>query len=758
MERFLERWGRVVARWPLVIVLAWVALVFVAFRFGPSLSAVADSQKIASLPSDAPSVRAGQLYTTKFVAGQRSAHTEEDVLVLTDPQGISDADVALAQQIAAWLMDPATRPAHLLSVVAPGPQVPAAAFESADHQALRLPLTWDTNDDNQLQNSVDKVDAYLAQLAKPAGVSVGLLGGAAVTHDFFANLFSSIGPGVLISLLIILVVLGFVYRSPLAVLIPLVVIGLAFALSISVIALLGQYLGLPVATFSLEYVGFVLLGAGTNYGVFLLSRYREEIQRVPGSDKAARRAALARAVGRVGEAISSSAVTVVAATGVMGLAKLDLLRVTGPAVAVAVLCLLLAGLTLLPALLALCGRALFWPATPTPGALVASAAPEHGLWASAGRLVTKRPWAVALVAVILLAPLAISALTAQLSYDDLHGLPATAPALQAYNSYTQHFNDVSQVQLYLSLPGHDLTGQTDAATLAKVADALTRVAHVTTVLAPSMPNGQPLPAGTTLTPAQRAAFFATDGSAVQFTLALDVTSSSPDAVATVGSIYDAAHQALQGTDLAAAEVLAGGQSSFTYDESHQLGVDFRLVVALACLAIYLILALLVRSLTAPIYLIATIALSAGTAIGLTNLIYHNILGKPFSYLVPLFAFIFLVALGEDFNILTMARMREEVGQLGQRKGIAAAVALTGGVVSSCGLVMAASFSRSFFSPLLELAEIGTAIFIGVLIDTFVVRPLLVPAIATLLGRWNWVWFWRAQPAQPEQAAVLETSK
>jgi uncharacterized membrane protein YdfJ with MMPL/SSD domain len=721
--------------------------VVAAVHFAPSLSAVADQQNLSSLPASAPSMLAKQLYTTKFVAGQRSANTEQDVLVLADPHGISDADVALAQQIAAWLTNPATRPARVQSVTAPGPQVPVAALESPDHQALRMPLVWDTDDDNALQDAVGKVDAYLAQLAKPAGVTVGLVGGAPITHDFYANLFSSLGPGLLITLLIILAVLTFVYRSPLAVLVPLITIGMAFALAINVIAWLGASVTLAVSTFSLEYVAFVLLGAGTNYGVFLLSRYREEMQRSTSNDKVARRVALARAVGRVGEAISSSAVTVVAATGVMGLAQLALLKVTGPAVAVAVLCLLLAGLTLLPALMALCGRAFFWPASPKPGVLTAIAAPERGLWVSAGRLLTRRPWLVALVSVVVLAPLALSALTIQVSYDDLHSLPESAPALQTFDVYTQHFNDVTHVQFFLSLPGHDLRDPAYAGTLAKVASALVGVQHITSVQAPSMPNGQRLPAGSTLTPTQMAQFFATDGSAVQFTLALDVAVGSPDAAHAVGSAYATAHQTLQGTRLSGADVLAGGPSAFTYDEANQLSADFELIVALACLAIYLILALLLRSLTAPLYLIATIALSAGTAIGLTNLLYHDILGKPLFYLVPIFAFIFLVALGEDFNILTMARIREEVGQLGQRKGIAAAVALTGGVVSSCGLVVAASFSRSFFSPLLELAESGSAIFFGVLIDTFIVRPLLVPAIATLLGRWNWVWPWRMRQHQ-----------
>jgi putative drug exporter of the RND superfamily len=201
----------------------------------------------------------------------------------------------------------------------------------------------------------------------------------------------------------------------------------------------------------------------------------------------------------------------------------------------------------------------------------------------------------------------------------------------------------------------------------------------------------------------------------------------------------AASHAMHDTTLSSAEVLTGGQSAQVRDEANQFGADFRLVVTLVCLAIYLILALLVRSVTAPFYLLGTIALSALTAVGITNLLYNVILGQPLFSIVPIFAFVFLVSLGEDFNILTIARIREEVQRLGNRKGITAAIALTGGVVSSCGLVMAASFSRLVTFSVVEVAELGFTVVIGVLIDTFVVRPLLVPAIATMLGRWNWVW-------------------
>lgn len=760
MERLLERWGHIVARAPLLVVAAWIVLAIAALHFGPSLDSVAAKQNVQSLPSSAPSMRAAQLYTLKFAAGRQSQQQETDVLVLTDPQGISAADVALAGRIEAWLTDASTRPVHLLHVAGPNASAPAptSAFESADGKALRLLVTWDTTDSVTLQTSVSAVDAYLANLRAPQGGTLGLTGSAPIYRDLSSSVFSTsslgsgstAGPaavGSLVGLLIILIVLGLVYRSPLAVLVPLASIGLALALAIPTIAWFGQTFGVPVASFSLQYVAFVMLGAGTNYGVFMLSRYREELRRATRSGRASRHAALSLALGRVGEAILSSGSIVIAATAIMGLAQLELLRVTGPAVAVGVACLLLAGLTLLPALMTLCGPALFWPTRPRAGSLVGRESPSRGVWAALGRGVTRHPAQVAAATVVVLAPLAVSALAIMPSFDDLKTLPASAPSVQAFQAYQQHFPQTAQIELFVSDPGHDLRQPQYAGALAKLATALQGVPHVSQVVAPS-----------TATPASVGQAFATDGSAALVTLGLDVDPSSQAARDAVNAAYSVAEDTTHGTALGGSAILLGGQSAQVRDEANQLGSDFRLVLALVSLVILVILALLVRSLTAPFYLLATVALSTGTAIGLTNLVYHDLLGQPLFNIVPIFAFVFLVALGQDFNIFTMARMREEVARLGRRSGIAAAVALTGGVVSSCGLVMAASFSRLLSNAVLEVSELGFALVAGILIDTFVVRPLLVPAIAALLGWGNWVWpFGReAGPLLPEGRAPVES--
>jgi putative drug exporter of the RND superfamily len=339
--------------------------------------------------------------------------------------------------------------------------------------------------------------------------------------------------------------------------------------------------------------------------------------------------------------------------------------------------------------MALCGKALFWPAQPHPNTLTDTKATEKGFWARAWQLVTTYPRIVALVALVMLLPLAISTVMIEPSFDDLKSLPTSAPSVQAFNIYKAHFKDVAQVQVILNDPRHDLRQPQYTGAIAKDTTAIEQVQHVTSISSPSTAASQP---------SQQ--FFATDGSAVALRAPLDVDLSSQEARQAVDAITSAASNAMHGTTLSGAEVLTGGQSAQVRDKTNQFGADFRLVVILVCIAISIILALLVRSATAPFYLLGTIALSALTAVGITNLVYHVILGQPLFYIVPIIAFVFLVSLGEDFNILTIARIREEVQRLGNRKGIAAAIALTGGVVSSCGLAMAASFSRlATFSPL-----------------------------------------------------------
>jgi RND superfamily putative drug exporter len=394
-------------------------------------------------------------------------------------------------------------------------------------------------------------------------------------------------------------------------------------------------------------------------------------------------------------------------------------------------------LTLLPALIALCGRAFFWPRkiTPQPQAGVLPA--RRSFWLRVGQGVVRAPVVVVVVCLVVLLPAAISALTARPSFDTVASLPQEAPAVAGFNLYRAHFgNQLGQVSLYLSAPGQNLAGSDQAATIAQITQALQQVQQVSLVRSPSQPNG----AGNPASADAARAFFASDGSVVRFDVTISVDPTSAEAVQTVDHLESAARTALKTTGLHNAEVLEDGQAASTRDMIAQLGSDFTLVGLLVSLAIFVVLALLLRSLTAPLYLLASIALSTATAIGLTALIYHQAVDLPIFWTMPLFGFVFLVALGEDFNILMMSRVREETEQTGIKDGIARAIGSTGGVVSSCGLVVAATFFLLVRNPVLIAQQIGVVVIIGVLLDTFIVRPMLVPAIARLLGRWNWVWF------------------
>src|SRR5258708_23230690 len=382
-------------------------------------------------------------------------------------------------------------------------------------------------------------------------------------------------------------------------------------------------------------------------------------------------------------------------------------RLTVAAVAIGVCCLLLAGLTLLPALMSLCGRALFWPVKLRPRKHTGGVPATRSKWAYAGQLVTSHPPLVALITVVLLLPLAISAFGIAPSFDTLGILPTTTTSVRTFTAYRQHFNDIAQLQVILNAPGKDLRQLQYSSDIAHIAAALAKVPHVSRVVIPTTSASQPH------LPSQD---YATDGSAVAITLLLDVDATSQEARQSVDMLIATATQAKQGTSLSNAQVLLRGESAGVRDEEIQLGSDFLLIAILVISIIYVILALLVRSLIAPLYLLGTIALSAGTAIGLTNLVFYDILGKPLYYIIPVMAFVFLVALGEDFNILTISRIREEVNLLGERKGIATAVALTGGVVSSCGLVMAARLLRAAMGPVILPADVGLVIVAGVLID------------------------------------------
>ena len=560
----------------------------------------------------------------------------------------------------------------------------------------------------------------------PPGAAIEITGLGLVYQaedDALAGITSGgVTPTLLACVALLLVILGVVYRAPLAVLVPLVCIGICVYTSLGLVKYLSAHTDwVPHADITDEFISVVLFGAGTNYCIFLLSRYREGLRAglPPGE-------AIVLAVTRVGEAIASSAGTVIAAMALMGLTLSPMFRAIGPSVAVAVAVMLLGGLTLVPAVVRLCGRAFLWPSQPRPvasggayaGGAHAVGGRGQGFWDRIGVAIVAHPGSTFVATMVLLGGLSACAYALSPSYDDLRALPSDNPAVRTAEAIQAHFGTTSEpATLVIADPGADLGGSAGSAPIARLRATLAASAGVVGVGAPNV---------------------APDGHVVALPFTLGVETSSPAAHATIGRLQTALATTVAALGRPGLQALISSDSASTYDQSVQVGTDFRFIITWASLVILAILALLVRSLTAPLYLLLTVALSAASSIGLTVLVCHLIFGQEIYYTTPVFAFVFLVALGEDFNILLMSRIREEVGRHGIRQGVARAVGSTGGTLTSCGLIMAGTFGVLTTFRVTFLQQIGFAVGAGVLLDTFVVRSLLVPSIVCLLGRWNWV--------------------
>jgi uncharacterized membrane protein YdfJ with MMPL/SSD domain len=517
----------------------------------------------------------------------------------------------------------------------------------------------------------------------------------------------------------------------------------------------------------------LLFGAGTDYCLFVASRYREEL-----AHAADKHAAMRLAMRGVNEALVSSAGTVLIATLALLLASLRSNQALGPLLAIAIALMLLAALTLVPATLTVLGRASFWPFRPRLSD--ASAPEQRGIWARIATTVMRHPALTLAATVLLFGVLSLGALGIHPDYDSLQSLPSDRESVEGFELLREGFpaGELALTEAYVVLPAG--TSVFDPENLAMVDEVTLRLAEqeiVASVSSPSRPFGADAEFGpdavldaVALLPAEVRAAIDTGGgrpggtppdpgapgtqaaglysaavarvspdrevAVIQVTL--DVNPYSDEALAAVPGLRDAARDAAAEAGLAPEAVLVGGETAVSYDTRAAQTRDERVVLPAILLAIGLILGLLLRSVVAPVYLLLTIVLSYFAALGLTVFFFQTVLGQSgIGPGVPFLLFLFLVALGVDYNIFLMARVREETARHGLEQGTLRALARTGGVITSAGVILAGTFAALTTLPLRDLVQLGFAVAVGVLLDTFVVRSLMVPAIVLLLGRWNW---------------------
>ncbi|WP_326949902.1 MMPL family transporter [Amycolatopsis sp. NBC_01307] len=669
-------------RWliPALLVIGWLAIGGFGGPFAGKLSEVAKNDNAAFLPRSAEATE---------VSDEQKAFTPRQVLPATV---VAERTSGLTGEDRRFLADKARQLGTVPGVVGPlGQPQPAPR----DNQAVQLavPILADGN-------PADVVKEVRAQLAgAPDGLTVLVTGPAGQIADLVTAFGGIDGILLLVAGGVVALILIVVYRSPL---LPfLVLLSAVFALGLAslVVYLLAKNDILALNGQSQGILSILVFGAATDYALLTVARFREQLRDTPSRFDALRIAWRATL-----EPIAASAGTVVLGVLCLLFSDLNSNKGLGPVAAIGIGAALLASTTFLPAVLALCGRGAFWPFKPALG----SPHPETaGIWGRVAGLVGKRPRTVWVV----------TALVLGIGVAFLPQLKASGTA-QSDVFLTQVESGTGQDILGRHFPGGlgaPAITIADAGALPAVL-AASKVDGVAQSLPLPGPDGQPKVVG----------------GRVQILSVLNDPADSEAAVATVGRLRDAVHAVPR----AAAKV--GGPTAIQLDTQQTSVHDRELIIPIVLLVIFLVLALLLRSLLAPLLLIATVVLSFAATMGVSALVFNHIFGFPGADpVVPLFGFVFLVALGIDYNIFLMTRVREEALTRGTRAGTLRGLSLTGGVITSAGVVLAATFSALSVIPILFLAQIAFIVAFGVLLDTFLVRSLLVPALTVDVGRRIW---------------------
>ncbi|GGQ00182.1 putative membrane protein [Streptomyces virginiae] len=684
--RNAPRWARWIV--PLALLLVWLGIGGTLGPYAGKLREVATNDQAAFLPRSAESTKV--LEARKAFEGAQSV----PAIVVWTANGTR---VTAGQQEAA---------ARAVGGLAGRPGVtgpPSPAVVSADGLAVQavVPLAPDLGE--ELPAVLDEVRQAAQRVP---GTSVGIAGPAATQADL-SDAFAGID-GLLVGVALgaVLLILLLVYRS---VLLPLVIIisaVFALGLACAVVYALADRGAVRVDGQVQGILSILVIGASTDYALLVAARFREELA-VRGDRADAALAAVRRSAG----AVTASAATV--ALGLLALLASDLTnnRALGPVGAIGIVCAVLSSLTFLPAVLVLLGRTAYWPAVPGP----ADATGEgHGVWRRIAALIDRSPrrvWVSTSVLLVVLAGFSPALSSKGVPLDEI--FVNDAPSVGAQQTLARHFPGGS---------GNPAVVIADAGRAAEVRAAAERTEGVAAVVPVTAGGGRPGGPGAPLV---------VDGR-VRWDVTLEASADSDAAKRTVQRLRERVH-AVPGAD-----ALVGGYTAQQFDTQQTSARDRTVIVPIVLGIILLILVALLRSVLVPVLLVATVALNFLATLGVSALVFGHLLGfSGTDASVPLYGFVFLVALGVDYNIFLMSRVREETVRSGTREGVLRGLVTTGGVITSAGVVLAATFAALMVIPLAFLVQIAFIVAFGVLLDTLVVRSLLVPALIIDIGPRAW---------------------
>lgn len=770
----------------LLVVLAWLVVGAAVFVLSPPLGEVTTNNQDDFLPSNAEATAATKLVQERYP----STGGTPAILVFHRPDGLTEDDAAWIDRATAALKDD-SRPASVESVLAVdgSPQLDAT-LRAPDGKTV---MTFVTFGGSPAAPEFGEAVEWAGDAARDAvdgsGLTVAVTGPGGIIADA-VRVFAQIDfRSTLFTVLLVLILLLVIYRSPALALLPLVGVGWTLIVAQGLIATMAANAGLSINGQVTALLSVLMFGAGTNFTLFIVSRYREELLTTTS-----RWDAMRFSLARIGPSITSSAGTTLAAMLALVLASLGSFRALGPSLSIAIALMLLSGLTLIPALTVLLGPVAFWPRRAS-----GRGGGNSRVWSAVADAVVRRPTVTLMATMVVLIVMCLGAPTLKPNFSFLSGFPDGLSSKIGAGILDDSFGagELAPTNVFVTPPSGDV--YEDLIAIESISAAIAAVPGVEKVSGPSRPDGkapavpietlqaaigsipdaakEAISSGTFGSGAPAVAnsqggtqpdpkilgvyvagqrFIAPDGGVARLDVVMTDDPYGVPALDRISLIRQAGRQAAVNVGLSEGAVLVGGVTAIQADTREAVDRDIGIIGPIVIALIWVILLGLLRSLVAATYLLGSVLISFLATLGISVVIFQNLMGHPgVGYQNAVWMFIFLAAFGADYNILIMSRIKEEIGKRGTVEGVRFAVARTGGVITSSGIILAGTFSILGTLPLRDIMQLGFAVALGTIIDTFVVRALLVPSIVVVLKRWNW-WPSREPDAPNEREGAPQT--
>ena len=702
--------GLFVVRLRWFIVVFWAVVAVGVYVYLPPLDDASTSRVSDLVPDSAPAVRA-ESETAANLSGPVEAPA---VLVFSDSAGFGQRDLRGIENSLSYLngLDAPYRleRAVPLSIEGPVPS-PEGGPESGLRGRTTLPvlLFFERGiSPTGIGTGVGQVRDALDRL--PGGLEAEVTGPQPIQDDNEAAIVDNLWLVTLATAAVIYLIVALTYRSPLTPLVPLAGVGLSIFLTLRILARIATETGTELPSQVEPIITVLLFGVGTDYTLFLLSRTRQALAEGANRLEAAR-----LSVERVGGVLLSSAMVLISSFGLLVFSTLGIYQALGPGLGIALTMVFLVTLTLVPALLAIQGRLAFGPLRETQNVANATANP-----------LLRRPGLTAGILVAALILLATGAFGLRVGFDQVENLPDNALSVEGYDMLAGGFPQGVLAPVNVLVKGEDVAYQGEE--LRRLKSSLLGSGGFAAAIGEEDSNMLP-----------GVEFVAEDGSAVRFLLIFYGAPYSSEALDQAHRLQENMPEILSNSGLEDATATVGGQTAISAAARDTSNADLLRLAPLVFAVSFVILALLLRTPVAPIYLLFATILSFAATIGISTVLFQNVLGQDgVVYYVPFSLFLLLVALGSDYNIFIMASIREEAREHPLREAVPRALRKTGPTITAAGFALASSFALLALIPLQDFFQVGIAVSIGILLDAFVIRTMLVPAFALLVGR---IGFW-----------------